>query len=154
MSDARLLPEAFMTAYEALHVRSFSDGSGSERHPLSGRAAEIERADGKGKDLWRTSSGQVSSIGSRRVGGGGSGKTVGKTSKFLGDERAWEFKRKIDKRLRRMAKEILAELDSRGSHAGGAERGLHRRCAGKCGKLGDSDWLFCARCGSPMAEVA
>lgn len=162
--DARILPDAFGVWYEALHVKALRDGSGSDRHPLRGDgettgsldddggavlSGALEKAEGKPVGQWRVSTGESTSLGKSP---GPKMKQVGKTSRFMGDERAWAFKRKIDKRLRRIAKEIHVELDKLERGVGGPEP-LARRCAGKCGRFGEPTWHFCANCGGPMREV-
>lgn len=143
--DSRILPESFCDAYEALHVKAFRDGSGDDNHPLNGNAGALEKASGAPVGQWRESSGTVTSIGAM---GAAKMKQVGKTSKFMRDERAWKAKIKMDKRLRRMAKEMIAIVDGTSPKAAS-----HRICSGKCKRLGDYEWKFCANCGGPMREM-
>jgi hypothetical protein len=116
-------------------------------HPLDGKRGEVGVSDGKVENAgWRTSSGKAD-----RVVGQSSGpkqKTVGKTARTLRDEKAWDFKKRIDKDLRRLAAKIRAfEEGSRLESSG------HRVCTGRCKKYGDMDWTYCARCGGPMREI-
>lgn len=145
--DARILPEQFLLAYEGLTARALTDGSGSN-HPLSGRDAELGKADGKPTGQWPEKTSDVTSIGQV---GGPKTKQVGKTSKFLADERAFRLKRKMDKRLRAMAREMMAFLE--GANEKQAGLAASRLCTGKCRKIGDGEWLFCARCGGPMRDM-
>lgn len=145
--DSRILPEMFCTAYEAVCVQALDDGSGGGNHPLSGRAAELGRAEGKPTGQWPVKSDEKVSIG-QKSGPGSSLKTVGKTSKFLRDERAFRLKQRMDKRLRAMAREMMAFMDGKEIRAA-----VSRVCTGKCKKLGDAEWMFCARCGGPMRDL-
>jgi hypothetical protein len=143
----KMIPPAFIEAYEALWVGCFKN----DVHPLSGSGEEVGRSTGAGSIRWRTNSGQVDTVGTKVKSGSGrsgGGKTVGKTSAALRDERLFREKGLIDKRLRRLARDILAILDPKGAQV---ER--QRRCTGSCKRLGQSDWLFCPNCGGPMAET-
>lgn len=144
--DSRLLPEAFVTMYEALVMVALDDGLGGGAHPMSGRAAEVGRADGKAVNQWRTNSGAVTSM-DRTT--GPKSKQVGKTARTMKDERAWRLKVKIDKRLRGLAREIQGYLDD----SCRVEELMYRVCTGRCRKFGDAEWSFCARCGGPMREL-
>lgn len=152
--DARILPPSFCEVYEALYVVALSDGGvDGGNHPLNGSAAEVDVATGKvpGNRLaggWRTNSGQADIVGLRKAGTGKAAKMVGKTAKTMRDERMWEYRVKIDKRLRRLAREMRDVLE--GVDIGHAAR---RICAGRCHRLGDFDWKFCSNCGGPMREL-
>lgn len=153
----QMLPEAFSAAYEALFVGTFRDGDvdgggseGHSAHPMSGRSMEVGRSDGSGAVRMRTSSGQVDTVGTKVKSGSGrsgGGKDTRKTSNQLRNERLLHEKGKIDKRLRRMAKEIEAIL------IGGLHAESQRRCTGRCARLGQTDWKFCPNCGGPMQEM-
>lgn len=109
------------------------------------RDSALGKADGKPVGQWRVGSGEVTSI-DRTV--GPKNRQVGKTSRTLKDEKFFNFKVKTDKKLRRLAREILALLEDRGPEMAGM-----RVCAGRCRKFGDGEWVFCARCGGPMREI-
>ncbi len=152
-----MLPEQFAAAYEALWVGTFRDGDvdgggdgGRSAHPMSGGSAVLGRADGSGAIRSRAHSGQIESVGTKVVSGSGragGGKHSRKTSNALRDERLFREKDKIDKRLRRLAREIVAILE-------GTESTEHaRRCGGRCGRLGQGDWLYCPNCSGPMSEL-
>lgn len=67
-------------------------------------------------------------------------------------ERAMTERTRIDRKLKRIVREMknfLASLDDPSFDAVPTQR----RCSGKCKKFGDPEWLYCARCGGPMAEV-
>jgi hypothetical protein len=153
----QMLPEAFSAAYEALFVGVFRDGDvdgggdgGRSAHPMSGRGESLGRADGSGAVRMRVSSGQEETVGTKVKSGSGrsgGGKVVGKTSNALRNEKLLREKGKIDKRLRKIAREIEAML------IGEVYVEIQRRCGGHCGRLGQGDWLFCPNCGSPMQEL-
>jgi hypothetical protein len=153
----QMLPEAFSAAYEALFVGTFRDGDvdgggseGHSAHPMSGRGMEVGRSDGSGAIRMRTSSGQVDTVGTKVKSGSGrsgGGKDTRKTSNQLRNERLLREKTKVDKRLRRMAREIESML------RGEVHIEAVRRCAGRCGRLGQADWKYCPNCSGPMAEV-
>lgn len=147
--DGRILPEPFQLAYEQLWARCFSDGgvgAGVGSHPLDGSWGVVGKADGKVENAgWRVSSGKRDAVGQIA---GPKQKTVGKTARTLRDERAFKFKQKVDKQLRRIAAQIRAfEAGSRLENAG------HRICTGRCRRYGDADWTYCANCGGPMREI-
>lgn len=143
--DARILPDSFAGAYEALYARALSDGVG-DNHPLSGREGILGKDPGKPIGQYRVSTGESTSIGKL---GGPKTKQVGKTSRFLKDEGAFRLKRRVDKQLRKIAREVHAYLegDKKWQSAGS------RVCAGKCKRFGDGEWNYCARCGGPMREI-
>jgi hypothetical protein len=150
--EYRILPEQFMNVYEALWLATFTDGveGYGERNAA---AAELERATGKvtagvGARGARLSSGVMDVVGTRN---GGSdkksrSKVVGKTTKTLKNERNFLFKQKMDKRLRRMGKEILSYLE--GSEL---EKDKIRKCF-VCKTYGSCSWYFCPQCGGRMTD--
>lgn len=153
----RMLPTQFVDAYEALCVDAFNSGGGMDgascgvmdEHGDGGavEAAVVGKANGQAVGQWRTSSGQATSIGAVRP-GKASFKKLGKTSKGLKTEKSFNAKRKVDKRLRQIAREIFAVLEGTPSKSGNG-----RVCTGRCKRLGDSDWLYCPNCSGPMGEV-
>jgi hypothetical protein len=149
LMDGRILPEPFQLAYEQLWARSLGDsgpGAGVGNHPLSGQSGILGRASGKVENAgWRTSSGEADMVGQIA---GPKNKQVGKTSRTLKDERAFRFKQKVDKDLRRIAAKINAFQDGRNSELAG-----QRVCEGRCKKYGEIEWSFCARCGGPMRDL-
>jgi hypothetical protein len=57
------------------------------------------------------------------------------------------YRSKLDRRIRRMAREIQAFLDGKDVKV------ESRKCAGKCRKIGEAEWVYCPRCGGPMEQV-
>lgn len=147
--DGRILPEAFQVAYEQLWARSLGDsgpGAGVGNHPLSGETGKLGKAPGKVENAgYRLSSGQAVPIGKIT---GPKNKQVGRTSRTLKDERAFKFKQRIDRELRRLAAKIRAFEDGRNIDFAG-----QRVCTGKCKKFGEIEWTYCARCGGPMRDL-
>jgi hypothetical protein len=158
----RMLPEAFVTAYESLFVAAYRDGgvdASHGGHPLSGEGTVVGRANGQirrsgviggggGGSGWRLNSGVVDIVAGTMGPQKENTRRVGKTSDTLRDEKAYRLKLKFDKRLRKIAREIVAGLEGKNVVAAG-----NRICAGKCKKFGDYEWSFCARCGGPMREI-
>jgi len=154
MMDGRILPEPFQVAYEMLWARSLGDGgpgAGVGSHPLDGSAGAVGVA-GKGgpggkveNAGWRLSSGQAEKAVGRNA--GPQKKSVGKTSRTMRDERAFELKKKVDRQLRRIAAQIRAFEDGRKIESAG-----QRVCTGRCKRFGDGEWTYCAHCGGPMRE--
>ena len=100
----------------------------------------IEKA--KGRMVTRTSTGQTET----RGGAKGSRKSGG-SKDFIRSEAAFNFKSKVDRKLRKLAREIKVWLqDSPG------ERDDVRRCT-VCRKFGEPEWLYCPRDGKPMESV-
>jgi hypothetical protein len=142
----RYLPRDFLLAY----LRLVDAGAG-ERSLGSGRGM----GSGSGKELGARSGVQVKSE-VKDFRGGAKGSAGGKSSSANGmpikSEEAIDDRKKIDKRLRQLGREIKALLVSREND--GEERPvLRRRCIGLCKRLGDQDHLFCSNCGGPMQDV-
>lgn len=154
---SRMVPEAFAEAYQRVWDEAYRDGgidASGGGHPLSGAAGALGKEGGTGVDSgrlaggWRINSGKEDLVGKSSGPGKSSSKAVGKTSRTLKSEKAFKLKARLDKRLRKMAREIMAELDGRSVKAAG-----HRVCAGKCKKFGDYEWSYCPNCGGMMREV-
>lgn len=156
--DSRFLPDGFVDAYEALCGRALNDGSGMEGRPTR---EESEGAGGIGKETGslaaRGGNVRVSSGAETIVGGKGTGrawrgkaqvKIVGRTGRGMRDERMFQAKVRIDKRLRQLGREIMDLLDGKDIKSAG-----RRICAGKCARLGQGDWSYCPNCGSAMREL-
>jgi hypothetical protein len=100
----------------------------------------IEKA--KGRMVTRVSTGQTET----RGGAKGSRKSGG-SKDFIRSERAFNEKARIDRKLRKIAREIRAWLrDSAES------RDDVRRCT-TCRKFGEPEWLYCPKDGKPMESV-
>lgn len=63
----------------------------------------------------------------------------------VANEAALYFKRKVDRKLRALAREMKVWLDG-SAHSG------QRRCS-SCKRYGDAEWLYCPWDRAPMEEV-
>lgn len=114
-------PSLFREAYEKLHLRSYQ--SASSPSMTSDRGMAVYGKKGK------FASGKPSGDSSRAV---------------IRDRRLWEYKRRVDKKLRKLAGEIELQLSG---YSG--DRTEQKRCTA-CKKLGEDDWSYCPRCGGKM----
>lgn len=117
-----LVPQALREAYEMLYYRTYGTGAGarivSERaEAVAGRKGRIARPE--------------------RAGPTASTRTV------VRDHQSFGFKRRVDKRLRKIAGEINLFL------AGGGDARVVKRCEG-CGRMGEDEWTYCPRCGRTL----
>lgn len=140
-SVLRFLPKDFVWVYEQLLDRAFGEralGSGIGM----GTDPEVQKATGKKENQM----GRLKSEDPVRSLTAGSGKKgFGKT--VIRSEQAISQRRKLDKKLRRLTREAKAWLDGADSVEAG------RVCAGKCKRIGEADWNYCANCGGPMREA-
>ena len=82
---------------------------------------------------------------------GGAEKSAGGSSVVpIRSEGAVLMRSKIDRRLRRIGREIKSYLDEREI---GRPSPVVRQCSGKCKKFGEAEWLYCPNCGGPMQET-
>lgn len=143
--------EKLVTAYEALWIKTYGSGAGYIGDPNAlvptGAGGNQSKMSGSGERVYR---------GVAKSKGGGLGAS---RRSIIKDERAFDFKRKMDKRMRRMASEIDEWLRSTnvsgvdiktGGRGRGGEREGSVRC-GDCQCFVERDWRFCARCGAPRA---
>jgi hypothetical protein len=139
------LPSGFLFAYEQLVEQGYSSRQfgGNPASPLS-QASQI-----KGKSPRKTS-GRLNSGHVDKTLMAGKGKRPSPPEIQMQSEKAVNYRKNIDRRLRRLAREIKAFLAGEAGENSGA---VSRKCAGKCGKLGEADWMYCPRCGGPMREL-
>lgn len=128
----RLLPSDFVTQYEALFLRAFAASNGS-RSDVGVVGA---------KRITRVSTNQVETR------GGAKSKRAGSSEKnIIHDQRALGFKAKVDRKLRKLSRDIRQWME--------AENMTHtsvRRCT-RCRKYADDTWSFCPFDGAPTEEV-
>lgn len=148
-----LLPKDFRDAYEALYHRALKvEGDKGARESwieLKGddEGMESTRLGGVGK----ASGARRSRLKEGETLGGMAGASGGKTYKrawTIADEKALEMKSRVDKRLRKMARELRGFLEEA---EGGAEDrvGEQKQCRGKnCKKFLDSGFKYCPWCGT------
>jgi hypothetical protein len=143
-----LLPRDFVNAYEALYHRALKvagdKGLGARVDVLDEKTGETESFDGVG----RSSGGRASKLAAGKTLGEMGGAKKGKAYKkawIIADEIALEKKVAIDKRLRKMARELRSLVDS-GVGEGSDER---KKCMGKkCAKWLELGWKYCPSCGA------
>lgn len=151
-----LMPPKFVSAYEALFHRALALGTDG----LTGERADRGRVDEQGRPLTNDrvqAARQGRLTEGKTLGGMGTAKTTGKRYRrawIVADERALGRKTRIDKALRRLAREIetgMAELaGGSGWDDGGEtdERGGHRCTGRKCRKFLEDGWNYCPFCGT------
>lgn len=152
----RGLPDVFSTAFERLIVLIYTDkarlaglGSGKSEVDLPG----VGKGSG-GLGAVRSETPDIRSV-HRTPGGGGAS---GGGDVPLRSEVALRYKSTVDRKLRRMGREIryfVDGLERRGPRGGGMTGVAKpmRKCVGKCKKFGDADWVYCPWCGGPMSEL-
>lgn len=141
--------ERLVTAYEALWIKTYGSGAGYIGDPN----ALVPKGAG-GNQMKMADSGERVY---RGVAKGGA--VAGRSRRsIIKDEHAFNFKRKIDKRMRRLATEIDEYMRTvripggSGSGPGGGEgsegeESSVARCTG-CQCFMEDSWRFCARCGN------
>jgi hypothetical protein len=119
-----MLPDEFVQSYVRLFLRALredvSGGGMAGEGKASGRAGD--RMQRKGKP-----------VGKRKIPGVGGGRRY-RTHWVVRDEKALERKRKIDRRLRRIAAEM-------------SKRKVEDEKCGGCGRFIERDYLHCPWCG-------
>lgn len=141
---ARFMPAGLVDLYERLLAEEFgAQRLGSSRPGDPYALVGVGRASG---GLRATKSGQADiRAGARR--GKGPAPAVP-----LRSERAMHYRTKVDRRLRKIVVELRSYLASLDDPAA-VPLPVVRQCVGKCKKFGDTDWLYCPRCGGPMSEM-
>lgn len=132
-----MLPRDFVDMYEALFLRAFQGHDGTAQPPPDGG---VMRAHGRGTRT-RVTSSQTETIPSAHP------STSGTRAIGVASEVALEMKSRVDRKLRVIARSLRRSLNDIDD---GSVR--YRRCVGKCGKIGEADWNWCPRCGSPMGD--
>jgi hypothetical protein len=135
-SGDRLTPAAFLEAYELLYVETYGSGA---------IVQDENHIHGSGKAFrGRTKTNEVETRG-----GAVSKKKLSASQKnVIKSQRAFNQKTKIDKRLRKMGKEILDYLNREQAQ----NPGYYMRCS-KCKKHAEDEWQFCPRCGANTEKV-
>lgn len=142
----RKLDQRFVHAYEVLHDLALTSGS---------RSPGPMRASGRAQGEWRTNTGQV-----HQQGGVEPGKRYSDSTRSpLGEAAALVYKQKIDKRIRRVRRDI--EIFLRGEipirNIRRCTRGASTAPDGSrvpaCGLFADEADSYCSRCGAPTREV-
>lgn len=132
-----MLPPGFTDAYEKVYLAAFGAAvMGTQR-----RDGDVQRA------AVRSGSARVSSGGVDSIGVAGPQRGSGGSRVPVADERALAAKAWADRKLRALARDLNARLGGNGQDV------VQRRCAGRCKRIGDADWLYCPWCGGPTEDV-
>ena len=137
------LPRDFLFAYEVLVHRSVVVSGGSLR---GGQGYDETRIAGVGRSrggMGATKSGtrEERLVAGPRKKSGGSGKPV------IRDEAALAYRRRLERRLRKLARDALVWLEE------GASARPVSRCSGRrCGLFAEDSWRFCPTCGSAVGS--
>lgn len=139
-----LLPRTFLDRYvelfdAALRLPSSPQG-GTGRAGDLGKANSHEPLRGTAKGL-RINSGKEGGGDAPHLGGGAGKKGPGVWA--VKNVEALEFKKRIDTKLRALAREIRVGL-------AGEQRGVTIKQCTQCAKIVAADWKFCARCGHQL----
>jgi hypothetical protein len=133
------LPAALIEAYEQLFIRAY----GSNGAVSIGDATVIR---GIGRREARTSTGTPEGRG---------GAAPPATKKFgssrrntIKDQRAYQLKINIDRRLRRIAREIAEDLEDI------SQRETAVNTCSRCARIGEEEWGWCPHCGHEMKLLA
>lgn len=129
------IPTVIIDAYEALYLSAY----GSDALKIG----DDNQIHGTGKaEKGRTRSDQVET----RGGAIQKKKLSASRTDVIKNLKSYQYKLKVDKRLRKMSKEI-------GEFLSDAEpTTVFHRCT-SCKKTGESDWKHCPRCGAEMEQI-
>jgi hypothetical protein len=139
----RVLPSAFVLRYELIWLQAFGPSvGGSSRVARDPDAATATVPSGA---RVRTSTGQKDARGGASTTGRRQGAN---TRAVVADDRAVAAKARVDRALRKLAREM-------GEFLGGESKDRSvRRCGGvKCKRWADTTWNYCPACGAPTEEV-
>lgn len=135
-SGDRLTPAPFLEAYELLYVETYGSGA-------------IVQDDTHIHGTGKAQRGRVKSTDVETRGGAVQKKKLSASQKnVIKSQRAFNEKTKIDKRLRKMGKEIFEYLNKEYSNP----TDWYMRCS-KCKKHAEDEWTFCPRDGAPTERV-
>ena len=127
------LPSSLREQYELLFCRAY----GSDPAVSVGDSSVIR---GVGKPQSRVNSGSSEKVPGARTNGKKAGAN---TRSIVKDGRAYELKLRVDRRLRRLAREIRDELADE-------QRGRTIRVCTRCARIGEEEWGWCPHCGHEM----
>lgn len=135
-SGDRLTPAAFLEAYELLYVETYGSGAIFQ---------DDTQIHGSGK----AQRGRVKSDAVETRGGAVQKKKLSASQKnVIKSQRAFNEKTKIDKRLRKMGKEIFEYLNKEAV----SNPQFYMKCT-KCKKHAEDEWMFCPRCGAKTERI-
>jgi hypothetical protein len=137
----RWMPRDFVTWYVAVvNLIDGGSGSGVDETAIPG----LGRAYG-GIGTSKSEASESLKLNSKKM--------AAKSSVLMRNEWASVVKENVDRKLRKIARELKNKLDDDVKRAATGQKRIGRKCSGKCGKFGESDWVYCARCGGPMQEI-
>lgn len=135
-SGDRLTPQAFLEAYQLLFDETYGSGA-------------IVQDDNHIHGTGKAQRGRVKSSDVETRGGAVQKKKLSASQKnVVKSQRAFNEKTRIDKRLRKIGKDIYAYLDKENN----APTDYWVRCS-KCKKHAEDDHRFCCRCGAETERV-
>jgi len=135
-SGDRLTPSAFLEAYELLYVETYGSGAIVQDDNHIHGTGKAQRGRTKSSDI-ETRGGAVQKK-----------KLSASQKNVIKSQRAFNQKTKIDKRLRKMGKEIFEYLNKESTQ----KVDYYLRCS-KCKKHAEDEWQFCPRCGATTERV-
>lgn len=135
-SGDRLTPQAFLEAYELLYVETYGSGAIVQDDTHIHGTGKAQRGRTKSSDV-ETRGGAVQKK-----------KLSASQKNVIKSQRAFNEKTKIDKRLRKMGKEILEYLNKEATK----KVDFYMRCS-KCKKHAEDEWQFCPRCGATTERI-
>lgn len=135
-SGDRLTPAAFLEAYELLFIETYGSGAIVQDDNHIHGTGKAHRGRTKSSDV-ETRGGAVQKK-----------KLASSQKNVIKSQRAFNHKTRIDKRLRKMGKEILDILNKEQA----TNPQFYMRCS-KCKKHAEDEWEFCPRCGSHTEKV-
>ena len=136
-SGDRLTPAPFLEAYQLLHDETYGTGAIFQDDNAIHGAGKAQR-------------GRIRSDAVETRGGAVQKKKLSASQKnVVKSQRAFNQKTKVDKRLRKLGKEILDYLNKEKAEA----PTFYVRCS-KCKKHAEDDWLWCPRCGNKTEQVS
>lgn len=139
---SHFMPKSFIDLYERLLLEQFSDSAMSVH---SGQNIDIPGV-GKGSGgmaAVKSETTEVRSVHRQPVGGD--------SATVIRSEAAMHFRSGVDRKIRKISREIKFYLDSKGGRVKATKP--QRKCDGNCKKFGDGDWNWCPYCGGPMREL-
>lgn len=135
-SGDRLTPAAFLEAYELLYVEAYGSGAIFQDDNAIHGAGKAQRGRTK-SDAVETRGGAVQKK-----------KLSASQKNVIKSQRAFNEKTKIDKRLRKIGKEIFDWLNKEAVKG----ESFYMRCS-KCKKHAEDEWAWCPRCGNKTEKV-
>jgi hypothetical protein len=133
-----MLPDSFTNAYELLFIRIYGSGGASVQ--------DADTVTAPARRITRLSTSATETRGAAKSGGRKQGVS---TKTVVRDNRALAAKEAVDRKLRRIARELSASLSGRDDVPA-----IVRRCTGpSCRKWAEDGWVWCPWCRSATEDV-